>query len=189
MRSGLRRLAGTGLAVLGALGTAALSRAPQPGFGSSAGLVRLSWSGRPDRVEVCREVSADEQAALPAHMRQAVVCEGRSAEYRLTVVTDGDTVMDEAVFGGGVRHDRPVYLYREISAAPGPHRLLLRFARVDSAPGDPAGARPLPGAARARLDQFPPLLTLDTTVVLQPSRVVLVTFRPERQALIAEGGP
>jgi hypothetical protein len=65
------------LAVTGA--TVALSRAPYPTGQGSDALLRLSWSGRPERIERCRELTDAELAERPAHMRRRLECEGRSA--------------------------------------------------------------------------------------------------------------
>ena len=180
-----RAIIGVAVAVGATAGLAALSRAPQQVHPTDAGLLRLSWSGQPERIEVCREVPEAELANLPRHMRQAVVCEGRSATYQLTVVQDGETLLEGPVWGGGVRHDRPVYLYREFAADPGSHHLIVRFTRLDEpaardAPPDSASARP----GRGRLDRLPPRLALDTTIVVPPRRVVLVTFDPEQRGLV-----
>ena len=175
---------------LGAVGTtvllAALSRAPQRAHGTEAGLLRLSWSGQPERVEICRVVPEAELANLPRHMRQAVICEGRSAAYQLTVVRDGETLVDEPVWGGGVRHDRPVYLYREFVTDPGTHHVIVRFTRVDepSSPQSPTGDSVSATPGRERLDRLPPELVLDTAIVVHERRVVLVTFDPGQRRLV-----
>src|SRR5690606_24552456 len=56
---------------------------------AGAAELRLSWSARPERIEVCRTLSAEELAARPVHMRREVECEGRSATYALQVAVDG----------------------------------------------------------------------------------------------------
>lgn len=165
------------VAVLAVLATAALSRAPQRTGADESGVLRLSWAGRPDRIEVCRAVSESELANLPRHMRQPVICEGRSAEYRLQVLRDGDTLAAEPVWGGGVRHDRPIYLYREFPLAPGTHRLRVSFTRTDS-------ASTADTARRGRLDQLPVMLALDTAVIVRARAVLLVTFDPASERLV-----
>jgi hypothetical protein len=177
------------LALAGTALLAALSRAPQRVHAGEGGLLRLSWSGQPERVEACREVPEEELEKLPAHMRQRVICEGRSAQYHLTVVRDGDTLAQGPVWAGGVRHDRPIYLYREFPVAPGTHDLTLRFALADSVrdeerEGDQASDR----RPRGRLDRLPRSLALDTTITLSAREVVLVTYDPAREALVVKTG-
>ena len=186
MRRGARVILGSALAIAATALLAALSRAPQRARGGEAGLLRLSWSGQPERVEVCRAVPRAELENLPRHMRQAVICEGRSAEYRLTIVRDGETLADEPVSGGGVRRDRPIYVYREFAADPGRHHLVVRFTRVDAPSSPSAGAEDTTAArpGRSRLDRLPSELTLDTLIVVRPRGVALVTFDPATHELV-----
>lgn len=176
-----RAIVGAMLALGATLLLAALSRAPQ-GAGSDAGaLLRLSWSGQPERVEVCRTVPEEELRNLPRHMRQPVVCEGRSADYHLRVTLDGATVADGPVSGGGARRDRPIYLYREFALAPGTHAVSLRFTLTDSTAAS--------AATRPRFDALPRTLALDTTLALGSRAVALVTYDAESHALVVRTAP
>ncbi len=96
------------------VGLAALSRAPLAAYPSDTPVLRLAWSVRPERIEHCRTLTDEELAGVPAHMRQRVQCEGRSAGYRLVVSIDGAPRFDTLVTGGGARGDRPVYVFREL---------------------------------------------------------------------------
>ena len=179
MRRAPRAILGSALALAATALLAALSRAPQ-GMGSGeGGLLRLSWSGQPERVEVCRTVSEEELRAVPRHMRQPVICEGRSAQYRLRVMLDGSTLVDELVTGGGLRRDRPIYFYREIPLTPGSRALSVRFELADE-PAEIGGTTATP----ARLDALPRALILDTTLALNPRAVALVTYDADRRALV-----
>lgn len=105
-----------------------------------AALIRLSWRAVGERVEECREPSAEEQAALPPHMRQPRICEARLAPFRLTVSVDGSEVFNGIIRPAGVRDDRPAYVFHEFRVAPGAHDLDVRFAtqvRGDAAPHPP----------------------------------------------------
>lgn len=175
----MKRVLGGIVALAATLALAALSRAPQHAYGDEVGLLRLSWSGQPERIETCRTVPEEELENLPRHMRQAVVCEGRAAEYHLTVVQNGETLADGAVWGGGVRHDRPIYLYREFPFSPGAHRLIVRFTLRDASAEDTE-----PGESHTRLDALPRTLDLDTTLTVGAREVVLVTYDAERGALV-----
>jgi hypothetical protein len=208
MRALLRRSVGLVLAVTMILGLASLSRAPYRIGPSEAALIRLAWSARPERIETCREPSEAELAALPAHMRQRVVCEGTSARYRLQVSRDGTPVLDEVVRGSGLRHDRPVYLLRDLPTPPGRHDLEVRFERIDSL--NPAAlAAPqvderdrdsliagLPGRDRReaderehrRLEAVPASLTLREVVTLDPRQILLVTYDVEGRRLVSVSG-
>jgi hypothetical protein len=173
---------------------AALSRAPQIAHDRDTGVLRLSWRAQPERIEVCRTVPEAELASLPRHMRQPVICAGHSAEYRLTVLRDGEPLADDTVHGSGARRDRPMYLYREFHLAPGVHDLSIRLERLrgddaeDTTEGDPTetddgplDAAPQPGQ---RLAALPRVLDLSRRVRVLPRAVVLVTYDQERRELV-----
>jgi hypothetical protein len=182
--------------------TAAELRVPA----AASSLVRLSWSARPERVERCRRLTDDELAARPVHMRLRLECEGMFARYRLVVAANGRTEAEDTVRGGGLRHDRPMHVFREFVVTPGTLRLTVELARLDSvesAPSErdtlgvaPAG-RPvdtLLGTREVREmterrqragGAIPARLQLDTTVVLARGGVVLVTWDEAARRLVA----
>ena len=145
--------------------------------GSDQAMLRLAWSARPERIERCRQQSEEELARLPAHMRQPVLCEGASAQYRLTVRADGRLVSEHVVHGGGLRQDRRLYVFEELPLDPGDRRIEVRFDRLDS--GGPENVTPQPGG-----ETVPAHLALDERVRVSPREVILVTYSPERQALV-----
>lgn len=101
-------------------------------FPDAGAMVRVSWSARPERVETCRRLSDEEYARLPVHMRRRVECEGATARYELRVLRDSVLLAVDTVRGGGLRHDRELYVYREIAVPAGPARIAVRFVRLDS---------------------------------------------------------
>lgn len=104
--------------------------------GASA-IVRVSIGARPERIEVCRRQSDEELAKLAPQMRQRVVCAGASARYRLELYRHGERLLHETVRGGGLRHDRPLYVFREFEVAPGAASYALYLARIDTVtPGE-----------------------------------------------------
>jgi hypothetical protein len=119
MRLRLDRIIGAAAALAAMAAIVWASNAPMTIHGSNQGLLRLAWSALPERVEVCREQSAEELARLPAHMRQPLVCEGTSARYRLTVRHEGRLIADRILHGGGVRQDRRLYVFHELPLEPG----------------------------------------------------------------------
>ena len=183
-----RTLLGGVIAVGASVLLAAVSRAPQPAHGTETGALRLAWRAQPERIEVCRTVPEAELANLPRHMRQPVLCEGRSAEYRLTIANDGVQLADDTVHGGGARRDRPMYLYREFALEPGPHDLTIRLERIGEA-GPVAAADSAPATesqprTATRLVALPAALQLARRVLIPPRGVVLVTYDQERQELV-----
>ena len=191
-------LAGT---ALGLVLLTLVSAAPLPFNTSEAARLRLSWTARPQRIEVCRTLSAEELAARPEHMRQRVECDGRFASYTLRVEMDDRAIGESIIRGGGLRHDRPIFLLREYQVPPGAHRMRITFTRrerietreedesarsavPDADTGLYAGRAAREVAERGRRDRaaIPARLELDTTVTLAPREVALITFDPERKA-------
>jgi hypothetical protein len=165
------------------------SVAPMPVHGSADAVLRVAWSARPERVERCRERSAEELESLPAHMRQPVACEGAAAEYRLTVTRNGLAVVDRLVRGGGLRHDRRLYVLEEIPMLPGEVTIDVRFDRLGTDAGGASGV----GAARAagpaeravpQGESVPPQLALTERLSVREREVVLVTYSAERRSLV-----
>jgi len=173
------------------------SAAPMPYHRSETARLRLSWTARPERLEVCRTVSATELATQPEHMRRRLDCAGRFASYLLRVEVDGRPTSEEVVRGGGLRHDRPIHVLRELPVPPGSRRIRLTLVRRDSVEAPAArdsivagpdsglfagrAERELAERARRRQAAIPPRLELDTTVTLRPRGVALITWDAERK--------
>lgn len=198
-----RRVAAAVVTALGLIGMAWMSDAPIPVPGADSAGLRLSWSARPQRIERCREVSAEELEKLGEHMRQRVECEGRFATYLLRVTVDGSVAHQSVVTGAGLRNDRPIYLLEDFDVVPGPHRVAVSFARRESADDDGDNedeldderARADTGLSIGRADRerverarraraaIPPRLELDTALIFSRGNVIVVTLDPERGAL------
>jgi hypothetical protein len=154
--------------------------------------VRLSWSARPERIERCRRLSDAELAQLPAHMRLRLQCEGGFASYLLTLRVDSTVIASDTVRGGGLRHDRPIHLFREIGIPTGDRRLQIDLVRIDSTstaedsttamqqPGDTLlgvrADREADERQRRAREAMPAHLTLDSVVALPAGRVLLVAY-------------
>jgi hypothetical protein len=65
-------------------------------------------------------------------MRQRVVCEGTTASYRFEVRREGEIIATATVRGGGMRHDRQLYIFRELSIPSGRSTLEVSMTRIDS---------------------------------------------------------
>jgi hypothetical protein len=171
----------TSLAVTAAVmaGVVAASHAPLSPHAPGDALLRLAWSARPERIEHCRAQSDEELARLPPHMRQAVVCEGVTARYRLTARHGGRLVADRVVTAGGLRQDRRLYVLEEIPIAAGEARFEVRFERID-VPSATTG-----GLSDRRQDAVPPHLTFTEHRRVDPHTVLLVTYDADRQTLVA----
>ena len=200
-----RRVAGVVVAVLVAAAIAAGSRVPFTPDTSADAMLRLSWTARPERIEDCRTVGAEELAELPAHMRQPVVCEGVTARYRVDVLRDGLLLATDELRGGGLRSDRQLYHHRELRVPSGRATFEVRVTRThpdgdagadddrddDDGDDDDGGhddrdrdraARDDEGRQRRRGEEIPPSLVLTESVTLEPREVMLVLYdRTTRQ--------
>lgn len=170
-----------------------------------AAQLRLSLSARPERVERCRELSDDELAKLPAHMRLRTKCEGYSARYLLTIVVDERSLTSDTLRGGGLRHDRPLHVFREYDVTPGPQRIRIEVTRVDEGTAgdstrDNRGASSdtlLGGRAEREREErtrrvaeaMPSRLVIDTTMTLGSGGVVLVSFDQNTRRLTMRKEP
>jgi hypothetical protein len=164
---------------------------------SEQAMLRVAWSARPERIERCRQQSDEELARLPAHMRQPVVCEGVSAQYRLTVRRDGQILADETVHGGGLRQDRRIYVFHELAIDPGEAAIEVRFDRIDAdtprgvaepradaAESEDRDGRPQRRAASAPGETVPPHLVFAQHLRIRPREVILVTYAANDRALV-----
>lgn len=166
---------------------------------SEQAVLRLAWSARAERIESCRQQTEEELARLPAHMRQPVLCEGANAQYRLTVRHEGKVVAERVVRGGGLRHDRRLYVFDELPLDPGDRTIEVRFDRLDADPtrvapseehhvdngkgeDDEHGHR---GNRQDVGETVPAHLVFGQRLRIRPREVILVTYAPERRALVA----
>jgi hypothetical protein len=134
-------------------------------------------------------------------MRQRVECEGKFATYALRVEADGRLVTESVVRGAGLRHDRPMYLMRDLAMPTGLRRVRIAFDRRERKDDDAANTAATLGTesdtglfagraereaverARRRRAAIPARLALDTLLTFAPDRVVVVTFDADRRVL------
>ena len=178
-----------------------LSAAPVPYHPEESARLRLSWSARPERIEVCRKLSAEELERLAEHMRQRVSCEGVFATYTLRIGVDGNVIGESIIRGAGLRNDRPLYLLRDYVVPPGTHRFQVTLTRREKTDDDAAAyekavvpetdtglyagraQREATERSRRARAAIPASLTLDTVFSLTPRQIALITFNAERRAL------
>lgn len=178
------------------------SRAPLRVADAGAAVVRVSLGARPERIEECRAITDDELTKVLPQMRQRLVCDGTTARYRLEVWRDSTLLLATIVRGGGLRHDRQLYVYREMAVPPGIVELRVSMARIDTVAevpeetretsvggyqvpllGDRAG-REVEERRRRRQEAVPAELRHSETVRLSPRQVVLVTYDQEQRRLV-----
>jgi hypothetical protein len=151
------------------VGIAGLSRWPLD-TGSEESVFRLSWRADPIRVEACRQLTEQEIAELPAHMRRVEECTGGFADYELLVAIDDRQVLADTLSPSGLRGDRPVYVFHNEQVTPGAHRVDVSFTAL--IPED------VPNA------EDPVTLTWEGKVTVAPREVGLLTLDPTGTALV-----
>lgn len=174
-----------------------------PWHAADAARVRLSWSARPERIETCRALTAEEIEKQPPHMRRRVECSGAFATYLLRVASDGRAIDERIVKGGGIRNDRPMHLLADYDLGSGEHRIRVTFIRRERTDDDSAAvalhatstgadsgifagraAREDEERARRRRAAVPANMELDTILELAPGQVRLITFDAEARRLV-----
>jgi hypothetical protein len=174
-----------------------------PWHAADAARVRLSWSARPERIETCRALTAEEIEKEPPHMRRRVECEGTFATYLLHVASDGRVIDERIVKGAGIRNDRPMYLLADYDLMAGEHRIRVTFTRREKTDDDSdavalhatrtgADSGIFAGRAeredeertRRRRAAVPAIMEMDTLLTLAPGQVRLITFDAEARQLV-----
>jgi hypothetical protein len=193
----LDRAAGAGLALAAMAAVLLGANAPITVRESEQAVLRVAWSVRPERIERCRQQSEEELARLPAHMRLPMVCEGASAQYRLTVRHDGRIVAEQTVHGGGLRQDRRIYVFRELPIDPGDAAIEVRFDRIDGGAPDAAPGKRDEERQEAKGDEdrlgrrsnpqgetVPAHMVFARRLRIRPREVILVTYAARDRALV-----
>lgn len=172
------RAVGAVLAAAVAAGIVWASSVPLALNATSDGVLRLAWGARPERIETCREPRPEELANLPQHMRQARICEGVTAEYRLIVTGPDGVRLNRIVRGGGIRRDRPLYVFEELPVSPGAAVFNVAFERITHSAGEDD---------RSDEGAVPPSMSLDIRATVRPREVILVTYDAQRRELAVRG--
>jgi len=147
------------------MGLVVCSQLPYEPDTRETALLRLSWRAVGERVEKCRQATAEELAARPQHMRRVEICEGRLAPFELSVALDGENIYSGLIRAAGARQDRPTYVFREFEVSAGTHQLSVQFVPD------------LEESARAPL-------VLDASITVEPRQILLVTHDSNTDQLI-----
>jgi coenzyme F420-reducing hydrogenase delta subunit/NAD-dependent dihydropyrimidine dehydrogenase PreA subunit len=90
-----------------------------PGIDGSEFVVSLKHPGLAS--ENCRDLTAEELAATPVHMRKERVCERTRPPVRLRVAIDGATALETSIPPSGIWEDGNSVAVERIPVAPGEH--------------------------------------------------------------------
>lgn len=152
------------------------------GHTSTNGVLRLAWRLSDAKIESCRDVTAEELAAKPLHMRQPRECTAQPLRYRLVVRVQAETQLDRIIAPAGARGDRPLYVQQDFPLRAGEYAVEVDFQplvpesfRQPMSPGDTLLHPPHP-------------LTLQARVEIAPHQITLINYDPQAQALVVVGG-
>jgi ferredoxin len=124
-------------------------------------VLRLGWRLAGQVRERCRDLTPEELAARPVHMRRARQCVSEVLAYDLTAAVDGRIIAGKRVRPAGLRADRPLSVEEEFEIRPGEHAVTVTFRPADAAADGKA-------------------LAFDGTVRFERGRVVLITHDGDR---------
>ena len=148
------------------LGLVALGSGWPQGADADHAVLRLGWRLAGQITQQCRDLSPDELARRPVHMRQPRECVSQVPTYDLRAVVDGAVVAERRVSSPGLRADRPLTVEENIRIRPGDHDVTVTFLPQDAA----SDGKRLSLTRRLRFEQ---------------QRVVLITY--DGDALVVRG--
>lgn len=106
------------------LGIEALAHLPL-GAPAAGAAIRLAVRTAAGKIEICRDVPAEELARLPLHMRQPRICSEQPVAYRLSLQVDGAMTHDIRAERRGLRGDRPLVIDDLVALPAGRHDLVV----------------------------------------------------------------
>ena len=109
------------------LGGLALGSGWSQGTDPDHALLRLGWRLAGQVKEQCRDLTPEELARRPVHMRQPRECVSEVLSYDLRAVVDGRVVAEKLVRSPGLRADRPLSVEEDLRIAPGDHEVSVTF--------------------------------------------------------------
>ena len=155
LRRVLRLGMATGFSVL-LLGGLALGSGWPQGAESDHALLRLGWRLAGQVKEQCHDLTPEELARRPVHMRKPRECVSEVLSYDLRAIVDGRVVAEKLVRSPGLRADRPLSVEEDLRITPGDHQVSVTFTpHTDAAVGK--------------------ALSLERKIHFQRGRVVLIT--------------
>jgi ferredoxin len=117
------------------LGGLALGSAFPQGADPDHALLRLGWRLAGQVKERCRDLTPEELARRPVHMRQPRECAAEVLSYDLRAVVDGRVVAEKIVRSPGLRADRPLSVEEDLEIAPGEHTVSVTFTPHEAGGG------------------------------------------------------
>jgi len=122
-------------------------------------VITVAFAHAGERREECRTLTAEELARLPPNMRAPMDCPRERSPVKVTLLLDGELLIDEVVNPPGLYNDLGVDVYHRAKVSAGEHRVKVEMndnVRVEG-----------------------PTYTHEETVVLEPAQLLVVNFNSE----------
>jgi ferredoxin len=147
------------------------------GQAGSDGVLRLAWRLSGAKIESCRDVTPEELATKPLHMRQPRACTVQPVSYRLLLTIGGETRLNHTVAPAGARGDRPLYVQQDVGLTAGSYLIDVDFTPIlpDTTKPDATG-----DAQPSQLRH----LTLHTRVTIAPDQITLIAYDEQTETLV-----
>ena len=129
-------------------------------------MVKLTFSHAGKRKQPCRERTAEELAAMPAHLRKKRDCPRERSPVDVELELDGKLIYRATIMPSGMSSDLASPIYESVRVPAGEHRLQLRM-RDD-----------------VHTEGFD--FTLDETVALRPAQIMVIDFDSEHGKFMLE---
>lgn len=150
------------------------------GQAGTDGVLRLAWRLSGEKIETCRELTAEELASKPQHMRQPRECKVQPLSYRLTLTIDGEQLIAQTIAPPGARGDRPLFVQHDVPLGAGSYVI-----DVDFAPLLPKSVTPgaLSDTGETKPD-MPRHLVLHSRVNITADQITLIDYDDQAEALV-----
>jgi coenzyme F420-reducing hydrogenase delta subunit/Pyruvate/2-oxoacid:ferredoxin oxidoreductase delta subunit len=116
------------IACAGLLGQVSDLAYTPPGIDGSEFVVSLKHPGLAN--ENCRDLTQEELASTPVHMRRERICERTRPPVRLRVTIDGDTALETSVAPSGIWKDGNSVTVERTPVEPGEHRVSVAIGET-----------------------------------------------------------
>lgn len=91
------------------------------------GILKLSFTHGANRRAACRQLTAEEIAALPPNMRRTEICPRRRPPVDIELAIDGDLVYRAMLPPSGLAGDGPSRAYEKFLLPAGNHEIAVRM--------------------------------------------------------------
>jgi hypothetical protein len=179
-----KRLVAVAVTILMGAGIGLGSRAAYSPPGSDTSVLRLSWRLRGEKKETCRTRTAEELAALPAHMRTPEVCVGHLVSYRMTLRIDDAPPVVKTFLPAGAKGDRPIFVMFDQPLTPGEHAIAIEFTPIGEDDGEGEDHDEEDGDDGDDDDEHRAPLRFDSRVRVLPGQIVLITMSEDATTLL-----